>query len=284
MEKKTKSFLKVSTILSWLIFLGLCVVVSQCDFKKNLETVVSVFAFAFLILAIILTVAFKKLKSRDKKTKEIIDDNILAGRKTYKKVVKDYFTKYAKLVLIVTVVLIVPFMVYYLINFDKVMLITFVVTLIAVPAITLPTIYVTAKFFYFAYKEMVFNGETFVLFVSKERISNRYFDPTFHVVYKGKEYVEQGRIRWVGVTDSSVASVVDEILFQTVSETIDWFNDSRFANFIRIDVETEKSGKVQCVYKIGTRRFIISENLGLLKGCFETSRSMRKVQKKKKKK
>ena len=284
MEKKTKSFLKVSTILSWLIFLGLCVVVSQCDFKKNLETVVSVFAFAFLIVAIILSVALKKSKSGEPKTKELVDDNILAGRKIYKKIIKDYFTKYAKLILIATVIFVVPFMVYYLINFDKVMLITFVVTLIAVPAITFPTIYVTAKFFYFAYKEMVFNGETFVLFVSKERMSNRYFDPTFHVVYKGKEYVEQGRIRWIGLTDSSVASVVDEILFQTINEAIDWFSDHRFANFIRIDIETEKSGKIQCVYKIGTRRFIVSDNLEKLKGCFETSRSMRQAEKKKRKK
>jgi uncharacterized membrane protein len=68
MENKNKSFLKISTILSWLIFLGLCVVVSAIEMNKNIELIVSIFAIAGLVAAIALTILL--LKNKTKKQKE----------------------------------------------------------------------------------------------------------------------------------------------------------------------------------------------------------------------
>lgn len=284
MDKKRKSFLKISTIVSWLIFLGLCVVIAEFDLNEGLENLVAILSIIVLVGAIALSVALKRTKSDKSKNKEVVDANIITGRKIYKKAVNDYFKRYIKLFLIVTVVLVVPLIIYYLINFNKVIVITLAVALVMIPAIALPTVYLCVKFFYFAYKEIDFNGETFVLFVSKERLSTNYYDPTFHVVYQEKEYVEKGLQRWLGTSASSALDVVDEVLFQTTMELLDWFSDNKFSNFIRIDIKSEKSGKLQCVYKIGTRKFIVTDKLEMLKGCYETSRSMEKEKKKQKKK
>ena len=279
MENKNKSFLKISTILSWLIFFGLCVLVSEIEMNKSLELVISIFAIVSFVAAIVLSILLGKNKT--KKQKVNVDDNILTGRKIYKKIVRNYFKREAKIYFITSLVILVPFLIYYAINFNKVMLICFAVSLVVVPAITLSTVYAVVKFFYFSYKEINFNGESFVLFSSKERLSHRYYDPKFHVVYNGREYVEAGKVRWFGVTNDAL-DVVDGILYQSVTELIDWFSDARFSNFIRIDVVSEKQGKIQCVYKLGTRKFIVTDKMETLKGCFETSRSMRAEQKKKK--
>ena len=82
---KNKSFLKISTILSWLIFFGLCVLVSEIEMNKSLDLVISIFAIASFVAAIVLSILLGKNKT--KKQKVNVDDNILTGRKIYKKIV-----------------------------------------------------------------------------------------------------------------------------------------------------------------------------------------------------
>ena len=83
MEKKSKSMLKVLTILSWLIFFSLCVIVSEFETNKNLELAVSIFAIASFVAAIVLSILLGKNKTKNdtNKIKEISLDLFI--RKLY---------------------------------------------------------------------------------------------------------------------------------------------------------------------------------------------------------
>lgn len=170
-------------------------------------------------------------------------------------------------------VILVPIIVYSIINLDKLYTIIIACSFVLMYFVVVFTIYFVGKFFYFPYKEFVYNEETFVMFASKSSFLGYYYDPTFHVVYNCKEYTESGRVMWVGGVNNSGLEVLDDIIFSSIHDLLDWFGDRKFSNFIRIDVKSKQGEMIQCVYKIGMRKFIITKNLEKLSGCFETSRS-----------
>ena len=131
-----------------------------------------------------------------------------------------------------------------------------------------------AKRFFFKYKELIFNDESFVLFASTSSIFG-YVKPSFHVIYNGVEYSRSSRIIWTGVG----ALTPDDIIIPYLKDLIDWFSDQEFSKFLKIDIDTEKSGKIQCVYKLFAKDFIVTDQLDNLKGCFKYSQSTIKSKK-----
>lgn len=274
--KKLFNF-KALAILFLCLFIAGCVLVSETNFSGTLELVVSIASFIFLGASIILFILNRKSTPKTEKPKAYVDDNILAARKIYKNTIKQTILKKIYLTLIVYAAVMLAIIVYYIINFDKLMLIIFSSTSVLMGGVLVASLYFSYKFFFFPYKEFIFNGESIVLFMSDTRLSRYSYNPCFHVVYDCKEHTEYGRSIWTG----GGINFLDDVLYASLNELIDWFSDVKYSNFIRININTKNSGSVQCVYKIGSRKFIVSDKLEKLNGCFETSRSMRKAKRSK---
>lgn len=266
MEKTNKknTLLKIFTIISWCLFFGLCWLVSGLNFNSLL---LSIFLIVDLVIAIILSIKLRKKGNKKILNKKFVDGNILEGRRLYKNAIKYCLKHYIIIGVIVFLIVLLSVLIYYIVNFDLIMIIVFSVSMVVVPVIYVLMIYLIYKKFYFRYKEVLFNDETFVLYTAKDR-GDVHYTPELHVVYGCKEYTEFGRTVWSGT-----GNLLDDVLFASLSSLIDWFNDEKFTNYLRIDVKTEKSGKVQCLYKLGTGEFIVTDKLDKLKGCFEISKS-----------
>lgn len=280
MHKGLRQF-KVIAVLFLVLFLVGCVIVSECDLGEFVEPIISILSFVLLGASIVLFVLNHKTKGKKIKQKTYVDDNILFARKIYKNAIKNTIGKLVKLTVILYSILMLTIITYYIVNFDKLMLIILTSLAIVMGCVLSATIYFTYKYFYFPYEEFVLNEESIVVFMSNRGVWSRFTQPCLHVVYDGKEYTEYGRSIWVG---GNASTMLDDVLFSSLIEIINWFNDEKFSNFIKIKIKTKNSGNVQCVYKLGRRKFIISEKLEMLEGCFETSRSERKKRKKKTKK
>ena len=138
------------------------------------------------------------LKSMEKTTKKIIDNNVLEGRKIYKNTWKNAFKHFALIGIISTTILSLIGLVYYIINFNLSLIITFLAILIILPLLILSITYPLFKRVYFPYTEIIHNDESFVLFASSDNIGSGYYTPCFHVVYKGKEYTETRQSTYAG--------------------------------------------------------------------------------------
>lgn len=264
---KNKKIFIILAIIFWSAFLALSFVVSDLtSYSGFIQFVLSSIYITTLVLAIVFTIKSKKGNKKFLSKKDV-DENILEGRKIYKSLLKQRFKKSLILISICMAIMVIPILIYCFIKADKLYSIILTCSLILGYLIIVFTSYYVGKHFFFPYQELIFNGKTFVLFASRSSFLGRNYDPTFHVVYNNREYTQTGNNRWIGGND-----LVD-LALTTAYELIDWFSDKKFSNFIRIDVELEEGEKVQCVYKIGRNKFIISKDLDKLSGCFETSRS-----------
>ena len=278
MKRKIFNFKNLS-LLSLGLFLAGCVLVSETSFSETINLVISIFAFVFLGLSILLFILHRKSHPKTSKPKKYVDDNILSARKIYKDLIKQTIVKKIKFTTIVYLVLMLGIISYYIFNFDKLMLIILSSLTIVMGFVLVFTMYFSYKFFFFPYKEFVLNNESIVVFASDNKLTRYSYEPCLHVVYNGTEYTEHGRTMWVGGSEN----LLDDVLYASLMEIIDWFSDSKFSNFLRIKLNTKNSGPVQCVYKLGSRKFIVSDKLEKLDGCFETSRSIQKEKRRMKK-
>lgn len=270
---------KILSLFSLLLFLGICVFISETNFSETIDLVASIFSFVFLILSIIFFIIHRKTKPKTAKQQAFVDDNILTARKIYKQTIKQSVVKLINIYLLIYAVLMLSFIIYYIINFDKTTLIILSSLTVLMGAVLAVSVYFPCKHFFFQYQEFVLNGESIVMFTSNKVVWSHFSQPCLHVVYNGTEHLEYDRETWSG---GRAGNLLDDVLFSSLMDLISWFGDAKFSNFIKVKIQTKNSGTVWCVYKLGKRQFIVSDKLEKLDGCFETSRSTFKSKRKKK--
>ncbi len=292
-EKNSKQSLVITTIILWSVFMLLTIAIANNIFKGTIYTIIT-FVYGLnsilcLIFAIKLLIVILKSNKRQRKTptkplttNPIIDENILTGRKIYKKTLRKSFGS----LFIVTSILSIGsaiLLAFLMIDEAGIMLTILLASFIVIVfELTMFIVYRINKSICFLYLETTFNGESFVLFTSKSTLSNWSFsERKFHVVYKSKEYTDFAHLYWLGDNNKSIYANSKNVLrSHPVEMLLTWICDCPVANYLRIDINTEKSGNVQCVFRYETKNFIITDYLDKLEGCFETSLSMHKEQKK----
>ena len=277
--KDKKKYLRILTDFLWCICLGLCVLIAYTTLNYVSELIICITIIVLFVLAIVCSVKLKKYRNKTKNSMRIVDGNVLLGRKLYKGVLRKFFKQYVILTLLGTTILCVPTIIYFVINFDLFMIIVASVTMVVFPPLVLSIIYPLIKAIHFPYNEITFNGDTFVLFLEKETIRRYVSDPCFHVVYKEQEYVQKARETWMGFS-SGVSELGANLLLRGAMDLLDWFNNEKFTNYLKIDIDSERSGKVQCICKLGTNQLIVTDQFETLKGFFEKSISQVKEKKK----
>ncbi len=269
MKNRRVLIILVSLFLCMLI--GLSFTITDVSLNNTLELLVSLGILISLVVVIVFSIKLKRYSPKNK-ISAIVDENVLKGRKEYKRILRGHFKTWLYLILAGTFIGF-TIIIFYIIKFNLFMLIFSCVMMLIVPLFIFAITYFISKPFYFPYKEIIFNNETFVLFLSKRSFHKRRYDPCFHVFYNGNGYTTLGREIWVG-------DGFDNLSIALIGDLFDWFNDKKFTNYLRIDVDTEKSGRVQCVCKLGLNQFRVTNDLNKLKGCFEISRSQVKKNKK----
>ena len=110
-------------VLFLVLFLVGCVIVSECDLGELIEQVISILSFVLLGASVVLFVLNHKTKGKKIKQKKHVDENILIARKIYKNAIKNTIGKLVKLTVILYSILMLAIITYYIVNFDKLMLI-----------------------------------------------------------------------------------------------------------------------------------------------------------------
>lgn len=270
--KGNKHF-KVLSIIFWCILILSSTLITNFKSESNfIQYSISLVYLSILVLAILFSVKYKKSKKIAKN--KIVDDNIIEGRKIYKTLLRKTLNRgLIKFTITLAIIMIFP-LINAIIHEDTSSIITFVSLSVLISFTSIFTLYFTIKFFYFPYKEFDYNGETFVMFVSRDNIFGRRYNPTFHVIHNCKEHTSSSRSRWLERcrTDTWL-ELLDDIIFTTIYDLNSWFQNEKFTNYIRIDIKSKQGKIIQCLYKIGTRKFLATKNLDKLPGYYEISRS-----------
>jgi len=272
-----KNLFSLLSILFWGMFVILSfIVIDITKLSTIVQYVLSGVYLVILIFAIVFTVKAKHSNTK-KLAKDFIDENVLEGRRVYKRLLRKQLKSVIIWSAVIMAIIAIPIVIYSFIKMEKLFAIILTCSFVLGYCLVVLISYIVGKFSFFPYAELIFNKETFVMFASKSSIWGYHYDPTFHVIYNCQEYTRCGRVMWIGTDlgDAVLSSVID---------VVNWFNDKKFSNFIRIDVVSKQGENIQCVYKIGRRKFLVSSDLDKLSGCFETSRSQKSKFKNKKNK
>ena len=263
--KKNGCF-KLFTIIFWSLFIVLSFPITKMDGWPNyVQTILLGCYMAVLVAAIYFSV--KSKKSTKQVEKKLIDENIIAGRKIYKNILRKRLKLIMIFFAIFTLILMVPILIYLIIKHEKTYSIILACVMVVVYLTIVISYYFTEKIFFFPYKEIVFKGKSFVMFASENAFSRVKHQPVFHVVYNGTEYKENGSTMWVGMGNySSALDVLDEVL---VTSLLNWLEDNKYSKFIKIDVKSENGETFQCIYKIGRKQFFVTDNLDKLPNGFK---------------
>ena len=247
-NNKTKKILQIVAYILLCSFIVICAFVTSECFTDKANEIISIIGYICLVLSIPLFIISNRINKKISidNNKTIIDNNTLKGRKLYKNTFQKSFKVFSLICIISISILILPVIVFYIINFNLLLIIIFSIMIIILPLLILAITYILFKHFYFPYKEITYNGETFVLFASSDNLGSNYYQPYFHVIYNENEYIETKQSTYVG--PDIVLSVLDSLSNS--------YNKNSYC--LQININSKTLGNIQCTYILATRKFLVS--------------------------